>query len=75
MADEEMVTSPDQHKPGPKRAARAGLIIVAVALLMMNFGNHRGHVETLWLVGCAAALVVVFLVDWALRKNGLKRDN
>ena len=75
MSDEEMVTSPDQHKPGPKRAARTGLIVVAVILLLMNFGNHRGHVETLWLVGCAAALVGAFLLDWALRKNGIKRND
>ncbi|WP_246281771.1 DUF2631 domain-containing protein [Fodinicola acaciae] len=75
MAEEEMVTSPDQHKPGPKKAARIGLLVVAVILLLMNFGNHRGHVEDLWLCGIAAGLIAILLVDWALRKNGLKRDS
>jgi hypothetical protein len=75
VADEEMVTSPDQHKPGPKKAARAGLLIVAAILLLMNFGNHRGTDETYWLCGLAALLVTIYLGDWALRKNGLKRDS
>jgi len=42
-------------------------------LLLMLFGNHRSHVENLYLVGIALALVGVFAADWALRRNGLRR--
>jgi protein-S-isoprenylcysteine O-methyltransferase Ste14 len=71
---EEIVTSPDQHKPGPKKAAYIGAIVSTVILLLMVLGNHHGKVEDLWLVGVAGVLVLVLLADWALRKNGIKRS-
>jgi hypothetical protein len=70
---EDIVTSPDQHKPGPKRAAYAGALITVVILLLMLLGNHQGKVEDIWLVGSATTIVAWLLFDWALRKNGIKR--
>jgi hypothetical protein len=70
---EEIVTSPDQHKPGPKKAAYIGAIASTVILLLMVLGNHHGKVEDLWLVGVAGLLVLVLVADWTLRKNGIKR--
>ncbi|HEV7754237.1 MAG TPA: DUF2631 domain-containing protein [Mycobacteriales bacterium] len=71
---EDIVTSPDQHKPGPKKAAYIGAFASVVILLLMLLGNHHGRIEDLWLVVVAALLLVVLLADWALRKNGIKRS-
>jgi hypothetical protein len=71
---EEIVTSPDQHKPGPKKAAYIGAIASVVILLLMLAGNHHGKVEDLWLVGVAALLVLVLIADYFLRRNGIKRS-
>jgi 4-hydroxybenzoate polyprenyltransferase len=71
---EEIVTSPDQHKPGPKKAAYIGAFASIVILLLMLLGNHHGRVENLWLVGVAVLLLVVLVADWMLRKNGIKRS-
>jgi hypothetical protein len=71
---EEMVTSPDQHKPGPKKAAYVGAIVSTVILVLMVKGNHHGHVEDLWLLGVAGVIVAVLVADYFLRKNGIKRS-
>lgn len=69
-----VVTSPDQHKPGHAKAARIlGLGSAVVLILMMLFGNHRSHVENVWLACLAIGLVLVFATDWWLRRNGLRR--
>lgn len=68
-----MVTSPDQHKPGHPVAARIAGLGSAAFLLLMTIGNHRSRVEDLWLVGLALGLVLIFVVDWVLRRNGLRR--
>ena len=72
MAEEEPVTSPDQHKPGPTKAARIGAVAVIVFLLMMLCGNHKGRIEDLFLIGTAALIAAILLGDWLLRKNGLR---
>jgi hypothetical protein len=72
VAGDEPVTSPDQHKPGPKRAARIGAVVVMVSLLAMICGNHRGRVEDIFLVVSAALIAAWLLGDWLLRKNGLR---
>ena len=72
MAAEEEVTSPDQHKPGPVRAARVGAAITVVALLAMLCGNHKGRIEDIFLVATAVLIVGVIVGDWLLRRNGLK---
>lgn len=73
MAGTEPVTSPDQHKPTPIRAARvAGVFSAVILVLMAVFGNHQGHVEVIWLCGIAAAIIAILVVDAVLRRNGLK---
>ena len=70
-----MVTSPDQHKPGHAKAARVLGIGSAIVLLLFLRGNHqhRSHVENVWLIGLAVGLILVFVIDWVLRRNGLRR--
>jgi hypothetical protein len=72
VSAEEPVTSPDQHKPGHPKAARAGAVLTIIALLLMMIGNHHGRVEDIWLGLTAAAIAAILVGDWALRKNGLK---
>ena len=72
MAAEEPVTSPDQHKPGPVKAARVGAVLTIIVLLLMLCGNHQGNVENLFLLVTAGAIALILLGDWLLRKNGLK---
>ena len=72
MAGDEPVTSPDQNKPGPGKAARIGAVVTIIALLAMLCGNHRGRVEDVWLVATAALIAVVLVVDWVLRRNGIR---
>jgi len=72
VAGNEPVTSPDQHKPGPKRAARVGAVVTIVVLLSMLCGNHHGHVEDIFLIVTAALLAAILVGDWLLRKNGLR---
>ena len=73
MAAEEPVTSPDQHKPGPAKAARVGAVLVAISLLLMAVcGNHKGRVENYFLYATAGLIVAMLVGDWLLRKNGLR---
>ncbi|GIJ30339.1 hypothetical protein Vqi01_55010 [Micromonospora qiuiae] len=72
MAGSEPVTSPDQHKPGHRKAGRIGAVLTALALLAMLCGNHEGRVEDLWLIGLAAFLLLIVIGDAVLRRNGLR---
>jgi len=72
VSGNEPVTSPDQDKPGTPRAARAGAIITAVILLLMLIGNHKGHIEDIFLIAVAGCLVLAVVGDWVLRRNGLR---
>jgi uncharacterized protein DUF2631 len=45
------------------------LIIPIVVLLVMVFGNHRGNIENIYLIGSAAILVLILLWDARRRKN------
>jgi Protein of unknown function (DUF2631) len=73
VAEGEPVTSPDQHKQGNRRRWRIAGVVSIVLILLMNFGNHQGHVETLWLFGVAGLLAVMIIGDEVLRRNGLRR--
>ena len=68
------VTSPDQHKPSvnPRTARIGGSLSVLVLVAMIFPRNDEGSVATFFLLGTAILLVVIMLVDWLLRKNGLK---
>jgi putative Mn2+ efflux pump MntP len=72
VAAEEPVTAPDQHKPGHPRAARIGAVVVALSLLAMIIGNHRGRIEDWFLAAFAVGLLLIIVGDWLLRKNGLR---
>ncbi|WP_027343818.1 DUF2631 domain-containing protein [Hamadaea tsunoensis] len=72
MAGNEPVTSPDQHKPTPIKAARIAGTLTIFALLLMTIGNHEGHVEDLWLIGIAATIAIILISDAVLRRNGLR---
>ncbi|MEE6260996.1 hypothetical protein [Plantactinospora sonchi] len=73
MAGSEPVTSPDQHKPGHRKAGRIGALVSAAAMVAMMFNNNEvSGTEKLWLGGIAAFLVVVVIGDSVLRRNGLR---
>lgn len=72
MAAEEPVTSPDQHQPTPVKAARIAGVVTIILLLLMTIGNHEGRVEDIWLIGIAALLATIMIVDVVLRRNGLR---
>jgi len=75
VAEEEPVTSPDQHKPMiSPRLARLGAVLGALAMLAMLVGNHQGRVEDIFLILFAAVLLLIPILDFVLRRNGLKSD-
>lgn len=73
MAGSEPVTSPDQHKPGHRKAGRIGAIVIALLLVAMIFRNNDvSGIAKLWLLGIAAGLVAIVIGDAVLRRNGLR---
>ncbi|HEX6499335.1 MAG TPA: DUF2631 domain-containing protein [Micromonosporaceae bacterium] len=70
--NEEEVVAPDQLKPGFPKAARIGAIVTALILVAMIFPHNQSALENIWLAGLAALLVLAVVVDWVLRKNGLR---
>jgi hypothetical protein len=73
VSGEEQVTSPDQHKPTiSRKLARFGAIVTILALLAMLYGNHRGNVENIFLIALAGLLALMLVLDFVLRKAGLR---
>ncbi|MEV4760433.1 DUF2631 domain-containing protein [Micromonospora sp. NPDC049559] len=73
MAGSEPVTSPDQRKPGHRKAGRIGAVLSALALIAMIFNNNEvTGMEKIWLIGIAVGLIVVVVGDSILRRNGLR---
>lgn len=72
MAGSEPVTSPDQRKPGGRKASRIGAVLTILVLLTMLIGNHTGRTEDVFLVVIAGGLALVLVVDVVLRRNGLR---
>jgi hypothetical protein len=70
---EKPVTSPDQRKPGHRRTGYVGALVCAAVLLLFTTVNYPDDVELAWLYGCAAVLLTALVVDWQLRRNGLRR--
>jgi hypothetical protein len=72
VAGSEPVTSPDQRKPGSRKASRIGAVLTILVLLSMLSGNHTGRVEDIFLIVIAAVLALVLLADVVLRRSGLR---
>jgi hypothetical protein len=69
------VTSPDQCKPPPgnRRLAYTGALVSATILLSLLAGDHANDDEIAWVCLVAALLVLMVVVDWRLRRRGLRR--
>jgi hypothetical protein len=67
------VTSPDQRKPFRHKPAYLGALLSAAVLLVLSRVNDPNDVEFAWLYGIAAVLLLAVIVDWQLRRNGLRR--
>ena len=72
MASEEPVTSPDQHKPTPRRLMRIGSIAIVIVLLLMLFGNNEVNTGAPWLLGIAGTIILLLIADAVLHRNGLR---
>jgi hypothetical protein len=72
VAGDEPVTSPDQHKPANMKLLRIGAVVTAAILLVMVLGNHQGRIEDIFLVAMAGGLILMLIIDWVLRRNGLR---
>ena len=56
------------HGEAGKAGRIAGYVTIVILLVMM-FGNHRGKVEDLWLIGLALVILVMLIADSRRRKN------
>jgi hypothetical protein len=73
VAGSEPVTSPDQHKPGHRKAGRIGAVVTALALVAMIFHNNDvSGIAKIWLIGIAVGLIAIVVGDAVLRRNGLR---
>jgi Protein of unknown function (DUF2631) len=72
VAGDEPVTSPDQHKPANMKLLRIGAVVTAVILVVMVLGNHEGRIEDIFLIAMAGGLILMLIIDWVLRRNGLR---
>jgi hypothetical protein len=73
-AEHEEVYSPDQLKPPPFRRliTLATVLTIIVLPLMAFFGNHKGNVEKVILVGIAGLILVGGIGAYFLKKAGLR---
>ncbi|WP_278263875.1 DUF2631 domain-containing protein [Nocardia sp. AG03] len=46
-----------------RKTARIAAWAVIVALLGMTIGNHQGHVEDIFLIGLAALMAAILVID------------
>ncbi|SDO26520.1 Protein of unknown function [Klenkia soli] len=51
------------------RKGRIGVFFAALVLFSMQFTNHEGNVENIWLNVIAVGLLVILVWDWRRRKN------
>ena len=40
--------------------------------MIMVLGNHEGRIEDIFLAVVAGGLILLLIVDWVLRRNGLR---
>jgi Protein of unknown function (DUF2631) len=75
VAGDEPVTSPDQHRPTvSKRLARLGAVVTILILVAMTFVPHEGNIENIYLIGLAALILLIMILDFILRRNGLRSE-
>jgi hypothetical protein len=74
-AENEPVYAPDQLKPGNRKGAQRGAVAAAVVLLLYLWGNHEGNTENIWIIGIAAGLIAIVVIDIVLRRNGLRPND
>jgi hypothetical protein len=55
-----------------RRAARFGGVVTIVLLLLMTLGNKLGQIQNIYLIGTAALIAAIMVIDWVLRRNGLR---
>ncbi len=55
------------------RVIHIGGILAAIFLVAMTHGNHQGHVEDIFLIGFALAILTFVIRDWWLRRRGWTR--
>ncbi|MEV6611549.1 MULTISPECIES: DUF2631 domain-containing protein [unclassified Kutzneria] len=60
------------HGTFPKATRIAGWL-TAIALLLMLIGNHRGHIEDIYLIGVAAAIVLALIWDRIRSRTAWRR--
>ena len=72
----EEVTSPDQHRRtiSPRLARFGAIVTIVVLALMAFFGNHQGGVEKIFLVSIAGVLLLMLILDFFLRRAGLRSE-
>lgn len=52
-----------------RRTFRAAGWVVVVILLAMNIGNHKGHIEDIFLVGFALSIAGILIRDSLLQRR------
>ena len=72
--EHEPVIAPDQLKaaPFPKLTRFLAVFVSAVLVVISLIGNHRGNVEKVFLIAIAAIMVSAVVVDFFLKRAGLK---
>ena len=56
------------------RKGRIGVFAAAVVLFLMQFTNHEGNVENIYLVVFAVGLLGILVWDWRRRKNAWRSE-
>lgn len=72
MAGNEPVTSPDQRRHFSGRKSRIAAVVTILILIALIFPRQEGSTATVWLLSLAALIAIMLVVNWVLRRNGLR---
>ena len=50
------------------------IVLPLIFLVAMLWGNHRGRIEDVWLIGISVAVVLFVLWDWRRRRNAWRAE-
>lgn len=70
-----MITSPDQHKPGNRKGALAATVVVVIFFVAFMTTPSTTKLGYGFTIGAGLILVAIWVGDWALRKNGMRRKD